>query len=108
MATPILGIEEIGEASAVGDQVANKAFRILEAFADRILQSLVLTAPPGSPASSACYYVASSPTGAWAGQAGKVACYVGSQWVFWAVKTGHRYYNVATTATVTWNGSAWV
>ena len=47
-----------------------------------------LATPPGSPASGATYIVAASPTGAWAGQAGKVAVWTGSAWVFGTPRVG--------------------
>lgn len=49
-----------------------------------------LATPPGSPANGDTYIVASSPTGAWSGQAGKVAVYNGptTAWVFYTPRTG--------------------
>lgn len=47
-----------------------------------------LATPPGSPASGDTYIVAASPTGAWAGQAGKVAVWTGSAWVFGTPRVG--------------------
>lgn len=47
-----------------------------------------LAAPPGSPATGDTYIVAASPTGAWASQAGKVAVWTGSAWVFGTPRTG--------------------
>ena len=47
-----------------------------------------LATPPGSPASGDTYIVAASPTGAWAGQAGKVAVWTGSEWVFGTPRVG--------------------
>ena len=47
-----------------------------------------LTTPPGSPASGDTYIVAASPTDAWAGQAGKVAVWSGTAWVFGTPRVG--------------------
>lgn len=47
-----------------------------------------LATPPGSPAAGDTYIVAASPTGAWAGQAGKVAIWSGSAWVFGKPRIG--------------------
>lgn len=47
-----------------------------------------LATPPGSPAAGDTYIVAESPTGAWAGQAGKVAIWSGSAWVFGTPRIG--------------------
>lgn len=47
-----------------------------------------LATPPGSPAAGDTYIVAAAPTGAWAGQAGKVAVWSGSAWVFGTPRVG--------------------
>jgi hypothetical protein len=43
---------------------------------------LGLNTPPGSPAEGATYILGASPTGAWSGQANKIAVYDGTSWVF--------------------------
>lgn len=47
-----------------------------------------LATPPASPASGDTYIVAGSPTGAWVGNAGKVAVWSGSAWVFGTPRIG--------------------
>ena len=47
-----------------------------------------LASPPGSPSDGNRYIVAASPTGAWAGQAGKVAAWQDGAWAFHAPRTG--------------------
>lgn len=47
-----------------------------------------LATPPGSPTAGDTYIVASSPTGAWAGNTGKVAVWSGSAWVFGTPRIG--------------------
>lgn len=47
-----------------------------------------LATPPGSPVAGDTYIVAASPTGAWVGQAGKVAIWSGSTWVFGTPRVG--------------------
>lgn len=47
-----------------------------------------LSSPPGSPANGDTYIVGPSPTGAWAGQAGKVAVWSGTAWVFGTPRIG--------------------
>lgn len=51
--------------------------------------SMSLTAAPASPAIGDTYVVAASPTGTWAGQAGKVAEYQIGGWSFITPKNGH-------------------
>lgn len=47
-----------------------------------------LNTPPGSPSTGDRYLVDTAPTGAWAGQADKIAEWDGSQWVFTTATTG--------------------
>lgn len=108
MTTPILELSELQEASPLAHIIANTNFRLLEAFSGRLLVNITTATPPGSPAESDCYYVAASPTGAWVGHAGEVACYIQGAWYFWPVLTGHSYWNLGTSALIRWNGSAWV
>ena len=53
---------------------------------DALLQLAVVSVgdntPPGSPANGARYIVGTAPTGAWAGQANKLARYLDSAWQF--------------------------
>jgi len=49
--------------------------------------------PPGSPANGNVYLCADAPTGAWAGQAGKLAVYRSGGWVFVAPKQGWLIYD---------------
>lgn len=54
---------------------------------DALLQVRVLTvgdnAPPGSPSNGDRHIVGTTPTGAWSGQAGKLARYLDSAWEFY-------------------------
>lgn len=55
------------------------------------VKSLALSAPPGSPTPGDTYIVGADPTGAWAGQAGKLTQYVsGGTWIFVACPNGHQ------------------
>lgn len=47
-----------------------------------------LSTPPGSPGTGDTYIVGSAPSGAWAGQADKVAVWSGSAWVFGTPRIG--------------------
>ena len=47
-----------------------------------------LNTPPGSPTNGDRYHVGASPTGAWSGQAGKIAVRRAGAWVFYTPKEG--------------------
>ena len=66
----------------------NEAVRALDAIVQLMVLDKDLTSPPGSPADGARYIVAASPTGAWAGQAGKIAAYQDGAWAFYAPREG--------------------
>ena len=51
----------------------NQALAVLDQLAQAVVVDKDLTAPPGSPANGSMYIVAAGATGAWAGQAGKLA-----------------------------------
>lgn len=66
-----------------------------------------LATPPGSPSNGDRYIVAASPTGAWAGQAGKLAVYYGAAWTFYTPKVGWSV-RCAVKGRLDHNGTAWV
>jgi hypothetical protein len=108
MATPILNLSDIQEASPLAHIVANTNFRILEAMAGQPVVDMSLTAPPGSPAEGSLYFVAATATGAWAGHDEEFAVYVQGAWYFpRAPWTGERRYDSDSAAWVEWSGSAW-
>jgi hypothetical protein len=108
MVTPLLGITELEQNDPTADARVNLALRILEAVAGRLLQSITLSTPPSTPAEGGVWFVATSPTGAWTGKAGKLLAYISGQWHdLGAPKTGSTWDNAATNATIRWGGSSW-
>jgi hypothetical protein len=68
---------------------------------------LPLATPPVGPAIGNCYIVASSPTGAWAGHAQKLAAYTSGGWRFVAPRDGMSVYVASNQSTAVYQGSAW-
>ena len=61
---------------------------------DRIVLDKDLATPPGSPSFGDAYFVATSATGAWAGQSGDLAYYSDRGWLFEAITEGMVFYVV--------------
>ena len=81
-------------------QAQKEAF-VNEAFAriDSLLQPAVLgerADPPADPATGDCHIVGSAPTGAWSGQAGALAIWVETQWLFAAPVVGEIVFDSAS------------
>jgi len=107
----------------IGGGVPNALRRLLRAY-DQLIQgsvkSTALIAPPGSPANGDAYIIlqGTTPTGAWAGQAGKVAVYSTQiatvdtntkvpGWEFYTPKAGWGFWSEAENAYYHWIGGAW-
>jgi hypothetical protein len=79
---------------------------------DLLLQLQVLdrdlAAPPGSPTDGARYIVAASPTGAWAGQAGKIAAWQDGAWVFVAPREGFIAWIADENRLLFHDGTNWI
>lgn len=70
-----------------------------------------LNDPPGSPVNGDRYIVGDSPTGAWAGQAKKIAVYLsigGPAWVFYTPKLAWRAFDQSTQAFKRYTGTVWI
>ena len=69
-----------------------------------------LPQPPHGPVmSGTVFLVGENPTGAWAGQANKLAIHdVNGKWVFEPAQTGNTHYHDKLKTFVSWNGTAWV
>ena len=66
----------------------NEAIRALDALVQLLVLDKDLASPPGSPADGNRYIVAASPTGAWSGQAGKIAAWQDGAWAFYTPREG--------------------
>lgn len=111
---PQTGATELVEGQDTPETAVNEAMRFLDANASRsIIQDRDLAAPPGTATDGWRYLIASSPTGLWSGQAGKMAIAVGTNasngWLFQNVaREGFRLYVRDEDIEIEYNGSAWV
>ena len=67
-----------------------------------------IATPPGSPNEGDLYVVASSPTGAWTGEAGNFAYFINAAWIILTPYKGVTIYDFATSSPYVYNGSTFI
>ena len=108
MTTPRLGAPELTSGQATPETTVNEQIRTIEIAAGHfIFKDRDLAAPPGSPADGDCYLVAASPTGAWAGQAGKIAYRLNTAWKFITAIEGFTAWVNDENVFIGYDGAAW-
>jgi hypothetical protein len=105
--SPNLALPYIVAAQAQKHVTHNEAIRALDALVQLTVLDKDLASPPGSPADGNRYIVAASPTGAWAGQAGKVAAWQDGAWAFLAPREGWLAWVADEDKVYAYSGSAW-
>ena len=107
MTTPRLGAPELVLAQDIPETTVNEQIRFAEQGANRfIVIDKDLATPPGSPTDGAAYIVASSPTGASSGWAGRIAFYA-SGWKSIVPIEGTRAYVQDENSEYSYDGAAW-
>lgn len=86
----------------------NEALRRLDALVQISVVDRDLAVPPSSPLEGARYIIAASPTGAWAGHAGKLAAWQDGAWAIFPPRKGWMAWVEDEGVPVAWNGTAWV
>jgi len=86
--TPNLQLSYLMAAQSQKHVTFNEALRSLDALVQPSVLDRDLTSPPSSPADGDRYIVAASPSGAWTGQAGKIAAYQDGAWQFYTPREG--------------------
>lgn len=80
--TPRLGLPFIAPQQAQKQVTYNDAMRALDVLVQPAVTSRSVGTPPSSPATGDSYIVGASPTGAWTGNAAKIATWDGVAWNF--------------------------
>ncbi|MEO1198809.1 MAG: DUF2793 domain-containing protein [Pseudomonadota bacterium] len=105
--TPRLRLPELAAAQSQKHVTHNEALVMLDCLVDLHLQDRHLAAPP-SGLDGEAYLVAASPSGAWSGQAYKIAYRIDDGWRFYEPFTGLKAYVVDENTLIVFNGSDWV
>lgn len=80
--TPRLALPFLSAGQAQKEVTYNEALQILDCLVAAAVEEEPRDDPPPTPGLGVCYLVGASPTGAWSGQAGKVAGYTSGGWRF--------------------------
>jgi hypothetical protein len=105
--TTILSLPLILPAQAQKHVTHNEALVALDLIVQLTVINRTLAAPPAAPAVGDRYIVPAGPTGAWAGQAGRIALYSETGWQFTQALPGWRAHVLAEGQTAVFDGLAW-
>jgi hypothetical protein len=103
----ILSLPLIAPSQAQKHVTMNEALRLLDVVVQLAVEDRTRTAQPASPVTGARHIVAAAPTGAWVGQAGRIALWEGTAWAFFAPLAGWRAFVAAEGALATFDGAGW-
>jgi hypothetical protein len=86
----------------------NEALHQIDALTDICLLGQFVSAPPASPADGDTYLLGGAPTGAWSGQAGKLAYCLDGGWRFFTPFNGLRATVPANHGFLVYLGGSWI
>ena len=105
--SPILSLPLLAASQAQKHITHNEALMRLDVLVQLTVANRNLTAPPGTPIEGQRHIIAASPTGAWAGKAGKIALWQDGAWQFISALTGWRAWVSSEAVEVSFNGTVW-
>ncbi|MCP8937775.1 DUF2793 domain-containing protein [Alsobacter sp. SYSU M60028] len=105
--TTRLGLPYLAAAQSQKHVTHNEALQILDGLVQLAVIARDRAAPPDAPAEGDRYLIGASPTGAFAGQAGKLAAYDDGAWRFLTPRAGWVALVVSEGVLVVHDGSAW-
>lgn len=86
--TPVFALPLLAASQAQKHVTLNESLGLLDSLSHPVIASRSLTAPPTGFADGSVYLVAAGASGAWTGQAGRLAIEQGGGWLFRAVPDG--------------------
>lgn len=105
--TPRLSMPFLAAGQAQKEITHNEALQTLDALVAPTVQNMPQANPPAAPGVGDCYLVASSPTGPWAGQEGKLAAFTAGGWRFMTPVDGMTVEVRASAQPATYRQGAW-
>lgn len=106
--TPRLKLPLIQQSQAQKHVTHNEALAILDLLVQLVVQDFGAETPPGGPQDGQVWALGAAPTGAWAGQANRLAARLNGGWEFLAPQPGWRAVSLADGSLRRWTGSAWL
>ncbi len=106
--SPNLTLPYIVAAQAQKHVTHNEAIRALDCIVQLAVADRNMIAPPATPIDGDRYIVPASATGAWSGQAGRIAAFQDGAWAFYTPREGWTAWVNDEDVLVAWSGSAWV
>jgi Protein of unknown function (DUF2793) len=98
----------LAAAQARREVTHNEALTLADIAIQAVVQSVAPASVPASPIAGQCWIVGPSPSGAWSGQAGKLAAWTTGGWRFVTPFDGMRVWSIADGVTVRRDGSGWL
>lgn len=98
----------VDAAQAQKHVTVNEALARIDALAAGRVETRGGAVPPGAPADGEVHITGDAPTGAWAGQPGRLAIFSNGGWEFVAPWAGARAWVVSEGRSVVFNGTAWL
>ncbi|MFO0389905.1 MAG: DUF2793 domain-containing protein [Alphaproteobacteria bacterium] len=105
--TTHIGMTLVEQSQSQKEVTVNQALTRIDALMNTGAKSRTINTPPGSPASGDVYIIAASPTGAWAGQAGKIG-YFDQTWKFITPNEGAAFWVNDENILYVFDGASWV
>lgn len=105
--SPRLAMPFIAPGQAQKELLHNEALQVLDAVVAAAVEELPRADPPASPLEGDTYIVGDSPSGAWAGQAGKLANFTAGGWRLIAPPPGMTVFIKSTATLAVHNGGTW-
>jgi Protein of unknown function (DUF2793) len=98
----------LAAAQAQKEVTHNEALALVDIAIQAVVQAVAPASVPASPVIGQCWIVGGAPTGAWTGQAGRIAGWTSGGWRFLAPFEGMQVWSIADGVTVRREGTNWV
>lgn len=105
--TANLDLPRILPAQAQKHVTHNEALQLLDAVVQLVVQGFDADTPPATPGEGEVWALGAVPTGAWEGQAGRLAVRAGTGWLFATPRPGWRAWGRAEADLRIWDGAGW-